>query len=152
MSTKRGELNPIDADLLAAIACDAEEGSKAQGNIAYAAAIGRHESTIQDSLQRLKLRGLIVIETTSAQRRRIGVRRGYTFPLTWTDWSERVNAAAQSRRGVKQRQCLCCREPFPSGGIHNRLCSPCKSREGPPAADLPRRDDVWPRPQHGARP
>ena len=26
------------------------------------------------------------------------------------------------------RPCMCCREPFPSEGIHNRLCNTCRNR------------------------
>ncbi|MCU0826612.1 MAG: hypothetical protein MUE52_04235 [Tabrizicola sp.] len=29
----------------------------------------------------------------------------------------------------KTRACMCCTEPFQSEGIHNRLCSRCRSKE-----------------------
>ena len=28
-----------------------------------------------------------------------------------------------------ERKCMCCRQPFLSEGIHNRLCKPCKEGE-----------------------
>lgn len=34
---------------------------------------------------------------------------------------------ARRKRALTLRTCLCCRKPFESEGIHNRLCSPCKS-------------------------
>ncbi len=37
------------------------------------------------------------------------------------------------------RPCMCCGHPFMSEGIHNRLCTPCRSR------------DVAPDPLHSAR-
>ncbi|WP_417517360.1 hypothetical protein [Minwuia sp.] len=27
------------------------------------------------------------------------------------------------------RRCMCCNEPFTSYGVHNRLCSRCKTQE-----------------------
>lgn len=44
-------------------------------------------------------------------------------------------AAARSDRRRKNgtsRICLCCRQPFDSEGIHNRLCRGCKDRDGAP--------------------
>lgn len=32
------------------------------------------------------------------------------------------------RRTGTLRPCMCCRDPFLSEGIHNRLCAPCKGR------------------------
>jgi hypothetical protein len=37
----------------------------------------------------------------------------------------RTDAAVQKRT----RPCMCCRDPFDSEGIHNRLCTRCRSRE-----------------------
>lgn len=36
------------------------------------------------------------------------------------------------RKNATSRICLCCRQPFASEGIHNRLCRSCKDRDGAP--------------------
>lgn len=50
-----------------------------------------------------------------------------------------ARSLARQKNGVAvkakkpERPCLCCGEPFPSEGIHNRLCNRCRNR---PEADM----------------
>lgn len=41
-----------------------------------------------------------------------------------------AQARADAARKRAVRPCLCCQKPFESEGIHNRLCSICRHREG----------------------
>lgn len=48
------------------------------------------------------------------------------------------SALAERRKGYEQREstkpnlrpCMCCERPFPSEGIHNRLCANCRHGDG----------------------
>lgn len=46
-------------------------------------------------------------------------RHGVTLPRT---------AKVRVRPTTTERPCLSCGTPFPSEGIHNRLCDPCRQR------------------------
>lgn len=44
------------------------------------------------------------------------------------DRLKRLKISVSKKTEYSQRICLCCREPFPSEGIHNRLCTTCRNR------------------------
>lgn len=45
--------------------------------------------------------------------------------VTACEAAQEAHDAANKRR---VRPCLCCRQPFASEGIHNRMCTPCRAR------------------------
>ncbi|WP_370269200.1 hypothetical protein [Nioella sp.] len=40
-----------------------------------------------------------------------------------------LQAAWNAKRKIGERPCLCCGTPFESEGIHNRLCTRCRTRD-----------------------
>ena len=59
-------------------------------------------------------------------------------PATFGNWVKNQEAAAQERVVAPppvMRPCLRCRRDFPSEGIHNRMCDPCRNYA--PVTDSP---------------
>lgn len=48
------------------------------------------------------------------------------------------SAAANERAKIKTRPCMCCKTPFPSEGVHNRLCHRCSRAPADPMGDAQR--------------
>lgn len=46
-----------------------------------------------------------------------------------SSWWMRANRTDRDPR--TKRDCMCCKVPFPSDGIHNRLCQRCKTERVP---------------------
>lgn len=49
-----------------------------------------------------------------------------TAAESWYTRQDRLRCAS-----FETRSCMCCKRPFDSEGIHNRLCSPCKQNRTP---------------------
>jgi len=64
----------------------------------------------------LRIGGEMTAEIVRHARRMSGIEAGRKY-----------GGQAPRKRTLALRICLCCRKPFESEGIHNRLCSPCKS-------------------------
>lgn len=60
--------------------------------------------------------------------RQIGERMGIA-KTSVESWYTRQDRTARDPR--QKRSCMCCREEFPSEGIHNRLCGRCKQERSP---------------------
>lgn len=73
------------------------------------------------------------------EKRIRAIKEGKKQGLTWAEiakelgtnkialsgwWTRRTRV---ERSELTERPCMCCRQPFPSEGIHNRLCVRCKS-------------------------
>lgn len=104
----------------------ARRGERTLTNHGYADELGICSTSISDLMRKLGRRGLIEIETRGQSRRILVVAVG-----KWTAASERLDQGKEKPR-TAMRPCLCCKTPFPSEGPHNRLCTPCKHRDGPP--------------------
>lgn len=116
-----GSLNPLDADILASIAADAANERPTQSNAAYGKTVRRHKAAAKRAIDRLVASGHITIERDETNwRRRIFVRH----LDAWTGWTKQTS----EEKPVTTRRCMSCRKPFPSEGIHNRICNTCKLR------------------------
>ena len=121
------DLTNTASDLLAVIEEQARLGLRALTNEAYAATVNSSVSRIKVAALELRRAGLIDVQTNGQNQRRFFARR----VSSWTMISERLNRG-QARPEKRKRPCLCCREPFLSEGIGNRICHPCIARDGPP--------------------
>lgn len=119
--------NPIATRLLAVIEAHAKLGERALCNEAYAELLQVSVSAQNVALKSLLKSGLIEQQTNGRQQRRFFANR----VAAWTGISIR-EFHAKPKAPRKKRPCLCCGETFQSEGAHNRLCSPCKDRDGPP--------------------
>ncbi len=64
--------------------------------------------------------------------RQPGLRRPYRDRAGMADHEDR---AAPHASGDRRRKCLNCRRPFPSEGVHHRICRLCKRVRGPDEPD-----------------
>lgn len=135
-------LNPLDADILMAIAEDAEDGKPTRSNAAYGKTVRRHKDSVKRAIDRLESMGEIVIQRDDTNwRRRIHVKA----LDAWTGWTKQ----GADEKPVTAKPCMSCGKDFPSEGIHNRICGACKTRGyAPDYFGVTPRDRTAPHPHH----